>query len=139
LQTQLANTTATVMQQYYNIIRQQAYLKTIEKSIEASKQRLDIVETRQKIGVANQADYLQSNLDLNALIQGKQNQLLIIDQAKADLLNTMVLPTTTSITIQEDIKVDSKISLCTISIVKVSVIDLPKLRNVMFTSIESVA
>jgi len=111
LQTQLANTTATVMQQYYNIIRQQAYLKTIEKSIEASKQRLDIVETRQKIGVANQADYLQSNLDLNALIQGKQNQLLIIDQAKADLLNTMVLPTTTSITIQEDIKVDSKISL----------------------------
>ena len=68
LQTQLANTTATVMQQYYNIIRQQAYLKTIEKSIEASKQRLDIVETRQKIGVANQADYLQSNLDLNALI-----------------------------------------------------------------------
>ena len=127
------------MQQYYNIIRQQAYLKTIEKSIEASKQRLDIVETRQKIGVANQADYLQSNLDLNALIQGKQNQLLIIDQAKADLLNTMVLPTTTSITIQEDIKVDSKISLCTISIVKVSVIDLPKLRNVMFTSIESVA
>jgi len=111
LQTQLANTTATVMQQYYNIIRQQAYLKTIEKSIEASKQRIDIVETRQKIGVANQADYLQSNLDLNALIQGKQNQLLIIDQAKADLLNTMVLPTTTSITIQEDIKVDSKISL----------------------------
>ena len=111
LQTQLANTTATVMQQYYNIIRQQAYLKTIEKSIEASKQRLDIVETRQKIGVANQADYLQSNLDLNALIQGKQNQLLIIDQAKADLLNTMVLPTTNSITIQEDIKVDSKISL----------------------------
>jgi outer membrane protein len=111
LQTQLANTTATVMQQYYNIIRQQAYLKTIEKSIEASKQRLDIVETRQKIGVANQADYLQSNLDLNALIQGKQNQLLIIDQAKADLLNTMVLPSTTSVTIQEDIKVDSKISL----------------------------
>ena len=36
LQAQLANTTATVMQQYYNIIRQQAYLKTIEKSIEAS-------------------------------------------------------------------------------------------------------
>ena len=111
LQAQLANTTATVMQQYYNIIRQQAYLKTIEKSIEASKQRLDIVKTRQQIGVANQADLLQSNLDLNALIQGKQNQLLIIDQAKADLLNTMVLPSSTPIMIQEDITVDTKIKL----------------------------
>ena len=111
LQAQLANTTATVMQQYYNIIRQQAYLKTIEKSIEASKQRLDIVKTRQQVGVANQADLLQSNLDLNALMQGKQNQLLIIDQAKADLLNTMVLPSSTTITIQEDITVDTKIKL----------------------------
>jgi outer membrane protein TolC len=111
LQAQLANTTAMVMQQYFNIIRQQAYLKTIEKSIEASKQRLDIVKTRQQIGVANQADLLQSNLDLNALIQGKQNQLLIIDQAKADLLNTLVLPTNTPITIQEDINVDTKIKL----------------------------
>jgi len=61
LQTQIQNTTATVMQQYYNIVRQQAYLTTIEKSIEASQQRLDIVKAKQKVGVANEADLLQSN------------------------------------------------------------------------------
>ena len=81
LESQLLNTISTVMQQYYNVVRQQAFLKTIQKSIETSKQRLAIVETRQKIGVANEADFLQSNLDLNALIQAEQNQLLIIDQA----------------------------------------------------------
>ncbi|MEI7588783.1 MAG: TolC family protein [Chitinophagia bacterium] len=111
LEAQLQNTTSLVMQQYFNVIRQQAYLKTIEKSIEASTQRLDIVKTKQQIGVANEADLLQSNLDLNALLQAKQNQLLIIDQAKADLLNTMVLPTSTLITIQDTITIDAKLKL----------------------------
>jgi outer membrane protein TolC len=110
LQTQIQNTTATVMQQYYNIVRQQAYLTTIEKSIEASQQRLDIVKAKQKIGVANEADLLQSNLDLNALLQAKQNQLLVIDQAKDDLLNTMVMPAGTAIIISDSILVDGKLN-----------------------------
>lgn len=91
LQAQLQNTTSQVMQQYFNVVRQEAYLKTIEKSIDASKERVNIVKTREQVGVANQADILQSNLDLNALIQAKENQLLIIAQAKADLANTIVL------------------------------------------------
>ncbi len=33
LKAQMQNTTAIVMQQYYNVVRQQAYLKTLEKSI----------------------------------------------------------------------------------------------------------
>ena len=111
LESQLLNTISTVMQQYYNVVRQQAFLKTIEKSIEASEQRLDIVKTRQQIGVANQTDLLQSNIDLNALLQAKQNQLLIIDQVKADLLNTIVMPATTSVVINDSIAIDDQIIL----------------------------
>ena len=110
LQTQIQNTTATIMQQYYNIVRQQAYLNTIEKSIEASQQRLDIVKAKQKLGVANEADFLQSNLDLNALLQAKQNQLLVIDQAKDDLLNTMVMPAGSAINISDSIFVDRNLN-----------------------------
>ena len=111
LESQLLNTISTVMQQYYNVVRQQAFLKTIQKSIEASQQRLDIVKTRQEIGVANQTDLLQSNIDLNALLQAKQNQLLIIDQVKADLLNTIVLPATTPIVINDSIQIDDQLVL----------------------------
>ena len=111
LESQLLNTISIVMQQYYNVVRQQAFLKTIQKSIEASQQRLDIVKTRQEIGVANQTDLLQSNIDLNALLQAKQNQLLIIDQVKADLLNTIVLPATTPVVINDSIEIDDKIIL----------------------------
>ena len=126
LESQLLNTISTVMQQYYNVVRQQAFLKTIQKSIETSKQRLAIVETRQKIGVANQADFLQSNLDLNALIQAEQNQLLMIDQAKADLLNTIVMPNTTGVTINDSIKVDDQLVL---SVVEAKIKEYPLLQS----------
>ncbi|TRZ83282.1 MAG: TolC family protein [Sediminibacterium sp.] len=112
LQSQMQNTSAQVMQQYYNVVRQQAYLKTIEKSIEASQQRLDIVKTRQQIGVANQTDILQSNIDLNALLQAKQNQLLIIAQAKTDLARTINNneDISSSIIINDTISIDNQLS-----------------------------
>jgi outer membrane protein TolC len=108
----MQNTTAQVMQQYYNVVRQQAYLKTIEKSIEASQQRLDIVKTRQQIGVANQTDILQSSIDLNALLQAKQNQLLIIAQAKTDLARTINSneDISSSIIINDTISIDNQLS-----------------------------
>ncbi len=111
LQTQMLNTSSTVMQQYYNVIRQVAFLKTIEKSIEASEERVAIVKTRQAIGVANQADLLQSNLDLNALIQAKQNQLLVLEQVKADLYNSMVVPANSNYIFTDSIQVDQKLNL----------------------------
>ena len=111
LQTQMLNTSSTVMQQYYNVIRQTAFLKTIEKSIEASEERVAIVKTRQAIGVANQADLLQSSLDLNALIQAKQNQLLVLEQVKADLYNSMVVPANSNYFFTDSIQVDQKLSL----------------------------
>jgi outer membrane protein TolC len=114
LQTQMLNTSSTVMQQYYNVIRQAAFLKTIEKSIEASEQRVAIVKTRQEIGVANQTDLLQSSLDLNALIQAKQNQLLVLDQVKADLYNSMVVPANSNYVFTDSILVDQKLNLADI-------------------------
>jgi outer membrane protein len=111
LQVQMLNTSSTVMQQYYNVIRQLAFLKTIEKSIEASEQRVAIVKTRQELGVANQADLLQSSLDLNALLQAKQNQLLVLDQVKADLFNSMVVPANSNYIFPDSIQVDQKMIL----------------------------
>lgn len=111
LQSRINNIVSSVMQQYYNIIHQQDYLKTIQLSIEASKERLNIVKTKSQVGMANNADLFQSNLDLNALIQGALNQQLIIDQAKVDLLNYLVLPTNTNYTLVDTIKVDAMVKL----------------------------
>src|SRR5262249_13282620 len=42
-----------VMLKYYDIVRQQGYVRTLEASIRASNQRLEIVKQQQSVGVAN--------------------------------------------------------------------------------------
>ena len=80
-----------VMLKYYDIVRQQEYAKTLEASIKASKQRLEIVKQQQSVGVANDADLFQSQVDLNTQIQSLIAQQLVIDQDKTDLLTLMIL------------------------------------------------
>ena len=70
---------------WFNLAAAYQGLRLFEKSIEASEQRVAIVKTRQEIGVANQADLLQSSLDLNALLQAKQTQYIADKWSKLDM------------------------------------------------------
>jgi len=100
-----------VLLKYYDVVRQQSYVKTLQASIDASKQRLAIVQAQQNIGVANNADLFQSQVDLNTQIQNLQAQQLIIDQGKTDLLTLLTLNPDSAIQIQDTIVVDKSIQL----------------------------
>jgi len=80
-----------VMLKYYDIIRQQAYAKTLQVTIDASKQKLDIVKTQQNVGLANNADLFQAQVDLNTQVQLLQAQQLVVAQDKTDLLYLLTL------------------------------------------------
>ena len=103
LNVQIQNTIALVMTQYYDVVRQQSYLKTLEASISAAAERLTIVKAQQAVGLANNADLFQSQLDLNALQQNKQAQQVIIDQAKTDFLRSLTLDVDSTISISDTI------------------------------------
>ncbi|MGC4037525.1 MAG: TolC family protein [Chitinophagaceae bacterium] len=105
------NTVASVMTAYYDVIRQQNYLKTIDGSINASQIRLDIVKTQQSVGLANNADLFQSQLDLNTLLQSKQTQQLVIDQSKTQLLLLLNLRPDSLINVSDTILMDKTIVL----------------------------
>jgi outer membrane protein len=100
-----------VMMNYYDIVRQQAYAKTLEISIEASRQKLDIVKKQQSVGMANNADLFQSQVDLNNQIHNLEAQQLVIDQDKTDLLTLLTLKPDSSIVISDTIVVDSNMRL----------------------------
>ena len=114
LNAHVQNILAGVMVGYYDIVRQQSYITTIEKSIDASKQQLQIVQARQSVGLANNADLFQAQIDLNALIQNKQSQQLIINQAKTELLRQLTLNPDSAVIIQDTILVDRNLQLNTI-------------------------
>ena len=111
LNTQVQNIMADVMIGYFDIIRQQNYIKTINLSIDASNKQLDIVKVRQSVGLANNADLFQAQIDLNTLQQSKLAQELVIGQAKAELLRLLTLNADSSITIQDTIIVEKNIVL----------------------------
>lgn len=108
---QVENTIALVMTQYYDVVRQQDYLKTLNASIEAAAQRLQIVKAQQAVGYANNADLFQSQLDLNALLQSKQQQQVIIDQAKTDFLTTLNVKTDSLVNINDTIIANNSVIL----------------------------
>ena len=100
-----------VMLKYYDIVRQQGYAKTLDASITASRQRLEIVKQQQSVGVANDAELFQSQVDLNTQIQSLIAQQLVIDQDKTDLLALMILNPDSTIVVKDTILVDHSIKL----------------------------
>src|SRR4051812_5978672 len=111
LNSQVQNIIASVMTNYYDIVRQQSYARLLSQIIEVSKQRLEITKTQQSVGLANNADIFQAQLDLNATIQASESQQLIIQQAKTDLLTLLTLDPRDSIHVLDTFSIDKNILL----------------------------
>ncbi len=107
---QIQNVIAAVMTSYYDVVRQQN-LKTFDLSINVAEKRLDIIKAQQSVGLANNADLFQSQLDLNNLIQSRAQQQLVIDQSKTGLLTLLTLKPDSTLTISDTILVDRSIVL----------------------------
>ena len=100
-----------VLLKYYDVVRQQSYARTLQASIDAQKQQLAIVQAQRNVGLANNADLFQSQVDLNTQIQNLQAQQLIIDQDKTDLLTLLTLNPDSAIVIEDTIIIDRNIEL----------------------------
>ncbi len=109
LNEQIQNTIAAVMVKYYDIVRQQNYIKAIEQTIAVTQKRKDIEDVRQSVGLANNADTWQAQIDLNTSIEELQNEQLILDQDITDLINLISEKPGTQYVISDTITVDSSL------------------------------
>jgi outer membrane protein len=82
---QIQNTIAAITLKYYDIVRQERYLRIIQNSLDFSQKKLSILNERNQVGMAKPADILQVQMDVNNAEQNIQLQQLIIDRDKADL------------------------------------------------------
>lgn len=111
---QVQNTISDVMVKYYDIVRQQSYTRTIGQSIDVTLKRKEIVDARRSVGLANNADTYQAQIDLNASRQELQLQQLVLVQAKADLMNLLTQRPDSSFAIRDTIIVDSTINFTSV-------------------------
>ncbi len=111
LNSQVQNIMADVMTAYYDVVRQQSYTRTIGRSIDVAKQKLEIVKVSQKAGLANNADLFQAQIDVNELVNSEQAQLLVIEQAKTELLRLLTVNPDSTVNIEDTILVDRGMNL----------------------------
>jgi outer membrane protein TolC len=107
----IQNVMAQIMTAYFDVLRQQGYFKTFDLAIEVARRKLEIVKTQQGVGLANNADRFQTEVDLNNLLQSRETQQIIVDQAKAELLRLLTLRTDSLIIIEDTITLDRNITL----------------------------
>lgn len=89
LAAQIQNVVAQVMVSYYDVVRQDEYLNTLNFSLQLAQKRLDIFQVRKDVGLANNADIFQAQIDVNTIKQNIAAQQLILSQAKVDLMDIM--------------------------------------------------
>jgi outer membrane protein len=112
---QIQNVIADVMMKYYDIVRQDSYMKVIRQIIEVNEQRLRLVNARQSVGLANNADTYQAQIDLNASQQELLSQELVLVQAKSDLMNMLEQRPDSNYVIRDTILVDSTLNFAAIN------------------------
>ncbi len=89
---QLINTIASVINTYYNIVRQKQQLRAIEEQMSISQERVKLAQYKLDIGVGAKPDVLQSKVDLNAQKAAQLEQQTLIRQLKDQLSQLMNTP-----------------------------------------------
>ena len=115
LNQQVQNTIANIMITYFDIIRQQNYLKIIQNSLDVSNQKLDIVNVKKNVGMADAVETLQAQTDVNSAEQSLSIQKLVIEQNKSDLLLLISSKSNQPFSVKDTIIVDNSLKLDSIT------------------------
>jgi len=111
LNQQIQNTVANIMVTYYDIIRQQNYLKIIQNTLDVSNQKLEIINVKKNVGMADAVETLQSQTDVNSAEQLLEIQKMVVEQNKSDLLLLISSKSNKPFSVTDTIIVDKSLQL----------------------------
>lgn len=82
---QVVNTVATVITNYFNIVRQKQQTKAIEEQISINEERVKLADMKLSVGLGSKPELLQARVDLNAQRAARLQQLTLIAQLREQL------------------------------------------------------
>ncbi|MEI6851232.1 MAG: TolC family protein [Bacteroidota bacterium] len=115
LNAQVQDLIAAVMLKYYDIIRQQGNLRIMQSVFEMSQKKLDIVNEKKAVGMANGVVIMQAQSDVNTARQNLTTQQLIIEQEKNELMQLINSRQKPDFTISDSITIDGSLVLDSIN------------------------
>lgn len=89
VKTQVTNTVAAVINNYFNIVRQKQQLKAVEEQISINEERVKLADKKLSVGLGSKPELLQARVDLNAQKAAQLQALTLIAQLR-DQLNQLI-------------------------------------------------
>ena len=111
IKNQIVNTVATVINNYYDIVRQKQQLKATEEQMSVYEDRVKLAEAKFEIGTGIKPDVLQGKVDLNAQIAARMQQITLISKLKEQLNQQMNVASNTAYDVMDSIPVNMYLSL----------------------------
>jgi len=111
IRNQVVNTVATVITNYYNIVRQKQQLRAIEEQMSIDSERVRLAQYRLDVGVGIKPDLLQSKIDLNAQKAAQLQQQALIEQLKEQLNQAIAIPQFSMYDVVDTIVINATIAL----------------------------
>jgi outer membrane protein len=82
---QMVNSVASIITNYYNIVRQKQQLKAILEQMSINEERVKLAEKKLSVGLGAKPELLQAKVDLNAQKASVLRQNTLIEQLKEQL------------------------------------------------------
>jgi outer membrane protein len=89
VKTQVVNTVANIINNYYGIVRQKQQLRAIEEQMSINDERVRLADRKISVGLGSKPELLQARVDLNAQIAARLTQQTLIAQLR-DQLNQLI-------------------------------------------------
>lgn len=102
---------ASVINNYYNIVRQKQQLRAIEEQISINDERVQLANKKFSVGLGAKPELLQAKVDLNAQKAAQLTQETLIAQLKEQLNQLMGAPVTTSFEVSDSIPINNNLSI----------------------------
>ena len=100
---QVVNSIATVINNYYNIVRQKQQLKVIDTLITINEERVKLADKKLSVGLGSKPELLQAKVDLNAQRAAKMLQETLIAQLRGQLNQLSGIPIQTEYEVSDSI------------------------------------
>ncbi|HQD10918.1 MAG TPA: TolC family protein [Flavihumibacter sp.] len=108
---QVVNTVATVINNYYGIVRQKQQLKAIIEQKSISEERVKLADKKLSVGLGAKPELLQAKVDLNAFIASQLQQNTLIEQLKIQLNQLIGIDSMTYYDVVDTIPINDELQL----------------------------
>lgn len=108
---QMMNTTASVIINYYSIVRQKQQLLAIQELMGVSEERVKLAEKKLQVGTGGKPELLQAKVDLNAQRTAILQQQTVIQQLKDQLNGSLAMALPDVYEVTNDIPINLSLTM----------------------------